>query len=147
MLHVITTDAIKLLTFFFFFFLVPQRSSFFFFLFFFFFFLGPTFGIWKFPGKGSNWSCSCQPIPQLQQHGILNALSGATDLTCILMDSSRVHYCWATTDTLEALCLNWVVCLQNLLNWNFNPQYCSMWLYLEKGPWRSNLKWSCLGGD
>ena len=22
---------------------------------------GPTFGIWKFPGQGSNQSCSCTP--------------------------------------------------------------------------------------
>ena len=26
--------------------------------------------IWKFPGEGSDWSCSCQPTPQLQQHQI-----------------------------------------------------------------------------
>ena len=31
-------------------------------------FLGPcTCGIWRFPGKGSNWSCCCQPTPQSQQ--------------------------------------------------------------------------------
>ena len=27
-------------------------------------------GIWKFPGQGSNWSCSHLPTPQPQQHGI-----------------------------------------------------------------------------
>ena len=26
-----------------------------------------TCGIWKFPGLGSNWSCSYWPKPQLQQ--------------------------------------------------------------------------------
>ena len=27
-------------------------------------------GIWKFPGEGLNWSCSCWPTPEPQQHGI-----------------------------------------------------------------------------
>ena len=26
-----------------------------------------TYGIWKFPGQGSNWSCSCWPTPQPRQ--------------------------------------------------------------------------------
>ena len=34
------------------------------------FFQGCWCGIWKFPGQGLNWSCSCQPIPQTQQHQI-----------------------------------------------------------------------------
>ena len=34
-----------------------------------------------------------------QQHGNLNPPSGAGDCTCILMDTSGVHYCWATTGT------------------------------------------------
>ena len=43
--------------------------------FFFFFFLsfclkGPSCGIWRFPGQGSNQSCSCWPTPQPQQHRI-----------------------------------------------------------------------------
>ena len=54
----------------------------------------------KFPGYRSNWSCSCQPTPQPQQHQIcnlccilwqhriLNPLSEARDLTRILMDTS-----------------------------------------------------------
>ena len=29
-----------------------------------------TCGMWKFPGQGLNQSCSCQPIPPPQQHGI-----------------------------------------------------------------------------
>ena len=36
---------------------------------FFFSFLGHTRSIWKFPGKGLNWSCSCLPAPQPEQHG------------------------------------------------------------------------------
>ena len=31
---------------------------------------GHTRSIWKFPGEGSNWSCSHQPIPQPQQRQI-----------------------------------------------------------------------------
>ena len=38
--------------------------------FFFFLFQGCTCGIWKFPGQGSNQSCSCQPTPLPQQCGI-----------------------------------------------------------------------------
>ena len=34
------------------------------------FFNGCTCDIWKFPGQGSNWSCSCRPAPQPQQHWI-----------------------------------------------------------------------------
>ena len=37
---------------------------------FFFSFWGHRYSIWKFPGKGSNWSCSCQATPQPQQCGI-----------------------------------------------------------------------------
>ena len=36
-------------------------------------FLGCTRGIWRFPGQGSNWSCSHRPTPQPQQRGIQTA--------------------------------------------------------------------------
>ena len=43
-------------------------AHFFSFLFFFFLsFYSHTFSIWKFPGQGSNHSCSCWPTPQPQQ--------------------------------------------------------------------------------
>ena len=42
-----------------------------FFLSFFFFFKGCTRGMWKFPGEGSNRSCSCRPTPQPQPRGCL----------------------------------------------------------------------------
>ena len=32
--------------------------------------LGRSCGIWRFPGWGSNWSCSPWPMPQPQQRGI-----------------------------------------------------------------------------
>ena len=37
----------------------------FYFIFSLFIFQGCTCGIWRFPGQGSNQSCSCQPTPQL----------------------------------------------------------------------------------
>ena len=56
-----------------------QLIFFFSFFFFFFFFLWRTRGIWKFPGQGSNRSCSCWPTPQTQQYGIQ-----AASVTCII---------------------------------------------------------------
>ena len=38
-----------------------------FFIFIFNFFQSHTCSIWRFPGQGSNWSCTCQPTPQPQQ--------------------------------------------------------------------------------
>ena len=34
-----------------------------------------------------------------QQHQILNPLSQARDQTWIFMDTSQIHYCWATAGT------------------------------------------------
>ena len=44
-------------------------------------------------------SCTCDVYHCSQQPWILNPLSEATDGTCILMDTSRVHYPWATMGT------------------------------------------------
>ena len=38
------------------------------------------------------------PTPQLMAMLYLNPLSKARDRTRVLMDPSRVHYCWATTE-------------------------------------------------
>ena len=38
------------------------------------------------------------PTPQLTASQILNPLSKARDQTCILVNPSRVHYCWARTE-------------------------------------------------
>ena len=68
--------------------------------FFFFFHFLVTCNIWKFPGRGSNRSCSCQPTAteildlsllcslhlSLQQGQILNPQSKARDQICILRD-------------------------------------------------------------
>ena len=47
----------------------PPHGLFYFILFYFILFLlffkGCTHGIWKFPGQGQNWSCSCRPTPIL----------------------------------------------------------------------------------
>ena len=70
-----------------------------------------THGIRKFPGQGQNWSNSCQPTPQPQQHGIrapsdgswqcriFNPLSQARNRTCIVMDTSWIHFHCATMET------------------------------------------------
>ena len=73
----------------------------------FFYFQGCTCGIWKFPGQGSNWRCSCQAAPQQLtpdlshicdlhlsslQCWILSPLSEARDGTHILVDTGWVHY-------------------------------------------------------
>ena len=88
----------------------------------FFFFLiafqGHTHGTWKFPGQGSNQSCSCRratATPDLscicdlhhssRQRWILNPLIEARDWTCVLMDTSWVPYHWATMGTpLLSIC-------------------------------------------
>ena len=44
------------------------------------------------PRLGVQSSHSCQPIPQPQQHQILDPLSETRDQTCILMDTSWICY-------------------------------------------------------
>ena len=41
-------------------------------------------------------SCICDLHHSSQQHQILNPQSDARDGTCILMDTSWIHFCWAT---------------------------------------------------
>ena len=41
----------------------------------------------------------CNPHHSSQQHQILNPLSKARERTCILMDTSQVHYCWVAMGT------------------------------------------------
>ena len=47
-----------------------QKTDIMIFFFFFFFFRAELSALWRFPGQGSNWSCSHQPMPQPQQFGI-----------------------------------------------------------------------------
>ena len=42
-----------------------------------------------------------KPASVIQQRRIFSPLSGARDQTYILMDTSRVHFCWTTMGTLE----------------------------------------------
>ena len=66
---------------------------------------GCSSSTWKFPGQGSDLSCSCAPTPQIAtpdlchvcdlhrsswQHWIFHPLSEARDRTCALMDTSQV---------------------------------------------------------
>ena len=71
---------------------LPSRLSFFFFFLSFLFssLYGYTHSIWKFPGEGSNWICSCRLVRQLQQWQILQPLSEARVRASILMDTSWV---------------------------------------------------------
>ena len=82
---------------------------------FFFFFLGPHPSHLKVPRLGLKSACSLRPTPQPQQCGsqpclhlhhslrqclIFNPLSLARDPTCNLMDTSQIHFHWATMGTL-----------------------------------------------
>ena len=44
-------------------------------------------------------SCVCDLYHSSWQHWILNPLSEARDRTCDLMDTNRIHFCWAMTGT------------------------------------------------
>jgi len=95
---------------------VSQRSFILYYFFLFLLFRAPN-GIWRFPGWGSNWSYSCQPQPQPQPqkhqiqaesatyttaHG--NPLNKGRNWTWILMDTSGIHYRWATMGTPQLTC-------------------------------------------
>ena len=84
------------------------------FLFFFFVFLGPHTGHMELPRLAVKSepqlpaSATATAMHDLScasslQHHILNPLSEARDQTCVLMDTSRVHYHWATTETPPGL--------------------------------------------
>ena len=71
---------------------------------FFFSFQGHTRSIWRFPEEGLNQSTGLlhsnqgselllRPTPSSWQCQILNPLSKARDQTCILMDTSQIHFC------------------------------------------------------
>jgi len=87
----------------------------FFFFFFFFVFLGlyswpmevPRLGVKSdlqplaFATATAAWhpSCVCNLHHSSQQRLTLKSLSKARDQTCIFMDASQIHFCWATTGT------------------------------------------------
>ena len=62
----------------------------FFFFFFFAFSRATSCGIWRFPGWGSNWSCSHRPMPEPQQCGIRAA--SATYTTAHGNARSLIHW-------------------------------------------------------
>ena len=49
--------------------------------------------------------CICDLHHSSWQCPILNPLSKARDWTCVLMDASRIRFCWATTGTPYGLTL------------------------------------------
>ena len=73
-------------------------------------FLGLHPGHMEVPGLGIKWELAyttatatpdlsrvCNLHHNSEQRWILHPLSKARDRTCVLMDTSRVHYCWAMT--------------------------------------------------
>ena len=64
-------------------------------------FEGRTRSIQRFPGWGSNQSCSCRPMPQPRQCQILNPPREARDRTCNLMIPSWICFFRATTGIPE----------------------------------------------
>ena len=58
-------------------------------------------------------SCVCNLHHSSGPHWILNPLSGAIDQTHVLMDTTQVHYHWATTGTLSLVSIAYLpsVCL------------------------------------
>ena len=52
-------------------------------------FQGRAHSLWRFPGQGSNWSCSCWPTPQPQQCWVPNPLSEAVQKRNLL----KSHTC------------------------------------------------------
>ena len=65
-----------------------------------------------------------RPTPHSGQHWILNTLSEARDWTCILMNTSQIHFCWATMGTPHFFFL-----LVNVILWCYR--------FDEKGTLRS----------
>ena len=111
-----------------------QTNGFFFFL----SFWGCPCCIWKFPGQGSNRSCSCQLKPQPQQRGIwassvnyTTAHGNTGSLTHwlrpgikphILMDTGQICFCCTTMGTPTNSLLNGIVSVCHLLQSDALPQ-------------------------
>ena len=68
-------------------------------------FWGPHPQHMEVPRLGSIRSCSHWPIPQPQQHQILNPVRKARGQTCVLMDASQIHFCWAMMGTPSQICI------------------------------------------
>ena len=56
-----------------------------------------------------------------QQCRILNPLSKARDQTCILMDTSQFHYCWATMGTPTLLSFSIFCCIYTSFSLSIHP--------------------------
>ena len=128
-------------------------------------------GIWKFPGQGSNRSCSCRRIPQPRQHGIQAASETYTtahgntrSLTpwrrpgieiLILMDTSRICFHWAAVGTPWFTVFTWfiVIYLRCSANkpkyWNWDSNSCLYLvedsMFFSPDPESSLYFWLCAG--
>ena len=91
---------------------------------FFFFFLGPHLWHMEVPRLGLNWSYSCWPTPQPQQHQTWatvdpQPMERGQGLNLRLMDTSRAGFHWATTE-LQSLYSNLTVAAILTSAWWFN---------------------------
>ena len=72
------------------------------------------------------------------QLGILNLLSKARDWTLVLLDTSRICYCWATTGTPAASYFTWtcsfIICasVSSWVNGDNNRTHFTVWLWKSK---------------
>ena len=89
-----------------------------------FFFIFPFYGricsIWKFPGKGLNRNCSCQPMPQLQLCGIQAASVTSTVAAC---GSARSLTHWVRP-VIEPAISGTLCQILNPLNHSGNSLFC-----------------------
>ena len=78
-------------------------------------FYSHTCGMWKFPGQGSHWSCSCRPTPQPQQRCI-TATSVTSPAACG-NTGSLTHWVKPGIEPASSWILCWVL---NALSYNGN---------------------------
>ena len=79
-------------------------------------------------------SCTCNLHLSSQQRWILNALSKPRDQTCVLKDTSWVHYCWPTVGTPNYYYLEIRKNLEFTKSW-----YIITFLGISSNPWNKTI--------